>query len=34
MEALGTVSDLDGLSLCAQKDEFYLLLGLRKMLKN
>lgn len=34
MEALGTVSDLDGVSLCTQKDEFYLLLGLGKLLKN
>lgn len=34
MEGLGTVSDLDGVSLCTQKDEFYLLLGLGKLLKN
>lgn len=32
--SLGTISHLDGLSLGAQTDEFYLSLGLGKLLKN
>lgn len=32
--SLGTISELDGLSLCTQIDQFYLSLGLGKLLKN